>query len=516
MLYESNLPFWLFLIPAAAAFLEALIGRRRPEQAGKISIIGVILALIVALTMGSEILAGNKITAWNGQLYVDALGSLVSLIVMIVGLAATVFSYRYMRHDVEAGKTTIERLPLYFAMVSLFISTMAWGAITNNLVMLYVIVEATTLASALLVTFYWKPESLEAGYKYLILCSVGITMALLGTVLLYAAAVPYLPGNKAMLITEMAKVSGNIPSNIVLAACGLILIGFGTKAGIMPFHAWLPDAHSQSPSPVSALLSGVTIKVAIYAVARILTIFYPQYSALGTFLVLIGAVTMLLGISLAFIQDDLKRMLAYSSVSQMGYIVMGFGIGGYLGFYGSIYHMLNHALLKSLLFLCTGALLYTSGTTLISELQGKKQGALTAICFFVAAFAVGGLPPLNGFWSKFTIFVAAAQAQNWWAVGIAVFTSLLTLACLVRAGFRIFLYREEHHGGEAVAVAVHESQHEHSESEGHMGIPSLPLSMSMVMVIMVALSVLLGIYPSLIYNMLDLASNSLLHLAIGG
>jgi formate hydrogenlyase subunit 3/multisubunit Na+/H+ antiporter MnhD subunit len=160
-----------------------------------------------------------------------------------------------------------------------------------------------------------------------------------------------------------------------------------------------------------------------------------------------------------------------------------------------------------LLFLCTGALLYTSGTTLISELQGKKQGTLTAICFFVAAFAVGGLPPLNGFWSKFTIFLAAAQAQNWWAVGIAVFTSLLTLACLVRAGYRIFLYQGDHHEGEAEL---------HHEDNGHGGTPALPLSMSMVMVALIALSVLLGVYPTIIYRILDLASNSLLHLAIGG
>ncbi|UWG96490.1 hypothetical protein LPY66_16575 [Dehalobacter sp. DCM] len=505
MLYESNLLYLLFLIPAVAALLEALSGRRRPEKAGRIAMIAAVLTVVIALAMGKEVLAGKTLTAWDGQLHVDALGSLMSLIVAIVGLAVTVFSYRYMRHDVEAGKTTLKRLPLYFALVLLFISTMAWGGITNNIVMLYVIVEATTLASALLVTFYWKPESLEAGYKYLILCSVGITLALLGAVLLYAASVPYLPGDKAMLITEMAKVSGNIPKNIVLIACGLIIIGFGTKAGIMPFHAWLPDAHSQSPSPVSALLSGVTIKVAIYAVARVVTLFYPQYNALGTFLALVGAVTMLLGIILAFIQDDLKRMLAYSSVSQMGYIVMGFGIGGYLGFFGAIYHMLNHALLKSLLFLCTGALLYTSGTTFISKLQGKKHGTLTAICFFIGAFAVGGLPPLNGFWSKFTIFLAAAQVQNWWAAGIAVFTSLLTLACLVRAGYRIFLYREEHHNPEA------------SPDQGlPAGVPALPLSMSLVMVLLVALSVLLGVYPATVYRLLDLAGNALLYMAIGG
>lgn len=506
MLHQSNLPIWLFLVPAVAALFEALLGRRWPQRAGCISIGGASLTLLLALAIGREVVAGAKLTAWNDQLYVDGLSAVVVLVVSLVGLASTVFAYSYLRHDVEAGKTSMERLPFYFAMDCLFISTMAWAGVTNNLIMLYVIVEATTLTSALLVTFYRKPESLEAGFKYLLLCSVGITLALLGSVLLYAAAVPSLSGEKAMLITQIAKVSGSLPKSMVFLAGALLLAGFGTKAGLIPFHAWLPDAHSQAPSTVSALLSGVAIKVAVYALARVLTIFYPQYSALGTFAVLMGAVTMFIGIILAFAQDDLKRMLAYSSVSQMGYIIMGLGIGSYLGFFGAVYHLINHALLKSMLFLCTGALLYTSGSTKISDLQGRgrEHGTFTAICYFVGAFAVGGMPPLNGFWSKFAIFLAAAQAKLWWAAGIAVLTSLLTLACLVRAGYRIFLYHEDHHEAEAVAADAHHAGH------------SVPLMMKSVMVVMIGLSVLAGIYPSLIYKLLNLASQSLLNLAMGG
>jgi formate hydrogenlyase subunit 3/multisubunit Na+/H+ antiporter MnhD subunit len=190
---------------------------------------------------------------------------------------------------------------------------------------------------------------------------------------------------------------------------------------------------------MSALLSGVTIKVAVYAVARIATMASPAHNALGAYCVVLGMVTMLVGISCAFAQDDLKRLLAFHSVSQMGYIIMGFGIGSYLGIYGGIYHLLNHTLFKSLLFLCSGALLYAHGTTRIHELSGKKHPPLVAVLFFLGALAMSGLPPLNGFFSKFTIFIAAGQAHLWWALGIALFTSFATLACLVKAGYEIFL-----------------------------------------------------------------------------
>ncbi|HEX3010647.1 MAG TPA: proton-conducting transporter membrane subunit [Syntrophomonadaceae bacterium] len=503
---NSILPWLVIVIPAAAALVEYLLGLFGNKKAGIAACLGSAIAFGVAIKIAATVAAGLKLIAWGGQLYVDGLGALMAVVVTTVGLAASVFSYRYIRHDVHAGKTESKRLPLYFTLVSLFICSMVWGVLTNNIIMLYVVIEATTLASALLVTFYWHKEALEAGYKYLLLCSVGITFALFGCVLLFAVAAQQVGGQQAMMITHLAGIAGKFPHGLALLTVTFLTVGFGTKAGLIPFHTWLPDAHSQSPSPVSALLSGVSIKVAAYALARTLTIFYPQLGGVKLLIIILGAVTMLLGIIFAFAQDDLKRMLAFSSVSQMGYIIMGFGVGSYLGFFGSFYHILNHAILKGLLFLCTGALLYTNGTTFISGLRYKEgKNKLTTICFFVAAFAVGGLPPFSGFWSKFTIFLALAQKGLWWAAAIAVFTSLLTLACLVRAGYMVFMEKEESH-------------HDHHEEEDDEEVPGAPIpwSMSAMMAVLALASLAMGLYPRLIYGLINAAVSSIVKVAMGG
>ena len=430
---------WLFATPAVAALAEYVLGRKSPSSAGKVSILGSTATFCISVALVFQLLDGTPLVALGRQLRADMFAGFVALTVSLVGWVATIFAYPYLRHEAAAGKIAVERLPLYFSWSMAFISTMTAVTVNNNIIMMYVLVEATTLASALLVTFYWKPESLEAGYKYLLLCSVGITIGLLGCVIIYAAAVPLVGGANAMLITEIAAVAGRLPHMVVLVAGVLIIIGFGSKAGLVPFHAWLPDAHSQSPSPVSALLSGVTIKVAIYAIARIATIFLPGHSALGTFGIVLGAISMVTGILVAYQQTDLKRMLAYSSISQMGYIILGFGIGSYLGFFGAIYHLLNHAINKAMLFLCSGVMSYLFGTTDIRQLGAKKHSRLLTICFFIGALGIGGMPPLNGFWSKFALYVAAGQAHLWWPLGIALFTSLLTLAVLVKAGAQIFM-----------------------------------------------------------------------------
>ncbi|TEB15785.1 Na(+)/H(+) antiporter subunit A [Pelotomaculum sp. FP] len=505
---ESNsILLWLIIIiPALAAGLEALMGRKRPQSAGLAAIVGAAITLGLVLVLVWQVVQGEKLTAWSGQLYADGLSALVVLVISIVGLAATVFSYRALRGAVAAGKTAVGRLPLYFSLDALFMCTMLWASLTNNLIMLYVVVEATTLASALLVTFYWKRESLEAGFKYLLLCTVGITFALLGCVLIYAAASPYLGGHQAMLITALAPVVDKFPRELTLLALAFLVVGFGTKAGLVPFHSWLPDAYSQAPSAFAAFLS-VGIKVAAYALARVLTIFYPEYSGIGLLVVALGMVTMLSGIVFAFAQDDLKRMLAFSSVSQIGYVMMGLGLGSSLGYFGALYHFLNHALLKSMLFLCVGALVYTSGTTLISELKGQKgKSALTAICFFIGALGIGGMPPLNGFWSKFTIFLAAAQSGMWWATGVAVFTSLLTLTCLVRAAYKVFLEREDEH--EEPAAACENTQNQPAVA--------LPWSMLGMMAALAALSVLIGLSPNLVNQLIAPAVQSIMYIAVGG
>jgi hydrogenase-4 component F len=537
---ESTLLIGLFSVPALAAVLEYSLGRKLPQLTGKIGIAGAAATFGLALALLRKLFTCGGLDALGGQLRADALSGLVAVVVSFVGLAAMLFAYPYLWHEVVKGKFPAERLRNYYALSLVFISTMTAVTVMNNIIMMYVLVEATTLASALLVTFYGTPEALEAGYKYLLLCSVGIALGLLGCVVLYSAAVPFVGGIKAMEISEIAKVAHQFPPLVALAGGMLVIIGFGSKAGFVPFHAWLPDAHSQSPSPVSAMLSGVTLKVAIYAIARIATIFYPGHSALGLFCVILGAVAMLFGILVAFHQTDLKRMLAYSSVSQIGYIIMGLGLSSYLGFYGAVYHLLNHALDKSMLFLCSGALLYGCGTTSIAELGRKKHSSLLAVCFFIGAFAISGVPPLNGFWSKFAIYAAAAQAHLWWAFGIALFTSLLTVAVLIRAGYTIFL--QEKHEEEPVAAApvraetapalasigggaeafaqqwdefLPDALSPNREGETEVSV-SYPFGMIAVIVVMAGLVIVSGLNLGFLHHAIDLSVQALLHQMAGG
>ncbi len=533
---QSMLLVWLFTIPAIAALAEYGLGKKWPASAGKISILGSTATFAVSIGLVFRLLNGTPLVALGHQLQADAFSGFVALIVSLVGWVTTVFAYPYLRHEAAEGKIAVERLPLYFVWSMVFISTMTAVTVNNNIIMMYVLVEATTLASALLVSFYWKPESLEAGYKYLLLCSVGITIGLLGCVIIYSAAVPLVGGANAMLISEIVKVTNQVPPMAILVAGVFIIIGFGSKAGFVPFHAWLPDAHSQSPSPVSALLSGVTIKVAIYAIARMATIFYPGHSVLGTFGIILGAVTMLAGIIVAYQQKDLKRMLAYSSVSQMGYIILGLGIGSYLGFYGAVYHLLNHAINKAMLFLCSGALLYSFGTTDIRQLGGKQHSRWMAVCFFIGALGIGGMPPLNGFWSKFAIYVAAGRAHFWWPLGIALFTSLLTLAVMIKVGAQIFM--QHNHAGEAREHAAAQSAvmmaaaasgaagvnmaSSASSPAGTSAVPQepaarrCPAAMAVVIMLMTLLVVVTGLNLGSVNHLIDLSVRALFGQMAGG
>lgn len=498
---------WLFGVPALAAILEYVLGRRVPAVTGKIAVAASTCTLAFALLLVWNILHHGVVSALANQLRADALSGLVAAIVSCVTFFAIMYAYPYLRREVADGHLAAEKLPAYYALSLIFLSTMTAVTVTNNIIMMYVLVEATTLASALLVTFYGKPEALEAGYKYLLLCSVGIAIGLLGCVVLYASAVPFVGGIKAMEISEIVHVAHNFPPLIVLVGTMLVIIGFGSKAGFVPFHAWLPDAHSQSPSPVSAMLSGVTLKVALYAIARIATIFYPGHNALGIFCIVLGAITMLFGIVVAFNQTDLKRMLAYSSVSQIGYILMGLGLSNYLGFYGATYHLLNHALDKSMLFLCSGVLLFACGTTDIAELGKRKHSSLLAVCFFLGALAIGGVPPLNGFWSKFAIYTAAAQAHMWWALGIALFTSMLTLGVLVRAGYTIFLQENGHAEEDAVPQ---------EQPAAEAAAAPYPAGMMAAISIMCVLILISGMNLHAMHYAIDQSVQALLHQMAGG
>lgn len=495
---ESNLALLVFVVPTIFSLIIFAFGRFHRLLREGLAFLGLFITFLISTAICQKVLAGYVLSAWKMTIYVDGLSALMEIIGSLMGLLIVLYSSPYLKRHRLPEEITPKRLSLYYGLLLLFLGMMNWTCATNNIVMLYVSLEATTLATTFLITFYWGKRATEAGYKYLLLVTVGVTFALFGCVLIYSASLPYLSGHEAQLFTSIVKVAGKIPVSIVLLACAFFIAGFGTKAGLVPFHAWLPDAHAEAPAPISALLSGVVIKVGVYALARTVTVFAPGYNAVVVFVAIIASVSMLLGICLALVQDDLKRMLAYSSISQIAYVIEGIGLGTYLGIYGGLFHLLNHTIIKALLFLTAGALFYMMGTRSIQELQKMpKKMPITLFCFFTGALAIAGMPPFNGFLSKLTLFLAIAQRGLLWAAVIAVLTSLLTLACFVRAAYRIFWSKSV------------------TQLETNPGTKEVPFSMWLGMGVLALLCLVIGIYPNLVHPILDSAAKCILKI-LGG
>ena len=502
---QSNLPLVLILLPIIGAIFTIFFGLSKIKNAREYGTLAILIVeFLLAIRISSIVFGGQNLTAIGSAIYVDALSALMILLVDALVILITIQSFRYMRHEQEQGLFSEGRLTLYYALILLFTGTMNWTVTTNHMVMLYVAMEGTTLATALLVAFYRKKESLEAGYKYILLVVVGITFALLGIVIIFAAAYPHLKvGSHALLLTEVGRIAKLIPKNVALLGIAFMTVGFATKAGLVPFHAWLPDAHSEAPSPISALLSGLIIKIGAYALARTVTIFAPTYHSVIIFIAILSSASMLIGIFMALVQDDLKRMLAYSSVSQISYVFEGLGLGTYLGIYGGLFHLVNHTLIKALLFMSVGAVMYaTGGVRNISKLGGlSRKIPIVAFCFIVGALAIGGLPPFNGFMSKFTIFLAIGEERIYWAMVISVITGVLTLACLVWAAYRVF-WRQ---------MPASE------EGEETIEIRPVPFSIYFSIVVLALACIVIGIYPQILFPILDKATKAVLAIwALGG
>ncbi|MFZ5862907.1 MAG: proton-conducting transporter membrane subunit [Nitrospirota bacterium] len=299
----------------------------------------------------------------------------------------------------------------YFSLFHLFMFAMILATLANSLGILWVAIEATTLATTFLINFFRRKASLEAGWKYLILCSVGIALALFGTVLMYSSSVRALGDVSAALnITELLAVAGQLDPHVVKLAFVFILVGYGTKLGLVPMHTWVPEAYGEAPAPVTAMLAGVLETVAFYAILRsklvVDAVVSPGYA--GNLLITFGFLSF--GVSALFIlvQRDYKRLFAYSSIEHMGIAAIGFGVGG-VGTFGALFHLINHAVAKSLAFFAAGNIHVRFGTRDIDGVRGLlKAQPWTATAFLIAALALVGMPPLAMFVSEFSILAALA------------------------------------------------------------------------------------------------------------
>ncbi len=403
-------------MPLIGTLVLGLIGTRR--RAPEINIAFSAVTGVAAAALVVRVIRHGNLIAVDEQLFVDPFNVSLVLLTAFVGLTTAIFSRSYMRAEMEHGRLTPLRLRLYHSMYQLFMATMLLALTTNNLGLLWVAMEAATLSTVLLVTLYRTAGSLEAGWKYFILCGVGIAQALFGTILLYVAAGKALgaAGGSALLWTHLNAVKGQLEPTVVSLAFVFLLIGYGTKVGLAPLHNWLPDAHAEGPAPISAVLSGLLLNVAIYAVMRVKVLAegslhsrLPAHMLMG-----FGLLSVVLGSLLLWRQRDIKRLFAYSSVEHMGIVSFAFGMGGAVANFAALLHMTVHSLTKSALFFTAGHAAQRTGSQLMERIRGLAD-THPAIGWglMLGSLAILGVPPFGVFTSEFLILTAAVKQQPW-------------------------------------------------------------------------------------------------------
>lgn len=393
-------------IPAVAAVLCIILSRGNwAAIATMISSAAMFVAVLVLC-----------VTIYNeGQLeyglwYADGLSSVFVLMIATVSLVASVYSYGYISHEREEGVINSKDERQYFSLFNLFVAIMLATCLVSSVGLMWIAIEATTLVSAFLVGFYRNGSSTEAAWKYLMICSAGITLALVGITLVYAASIDVLGGDSGALDWPvLLAAASQIDPALLKVAFVFIMIGFGTKIGLFPMHTWLPDAHSQAPTPISAMLSAVLLNCALYALIRfkiIVDITIPGYAQY--LLIAFGLLSLAAAAFLILSTKDMKRMLAYSSIEHMGIIAIGFGIGTEIAVFGALFHVIAHSITKSFLFLSAGNIIHGYGTRRMSEIRGlRKNMPFTSVMFTAGALAITGLPPFAVFVGELSILLGA-------------------------------------------------------------------------------------------------------------
>ena len=363
--------FAVLALPFSGAALLALYGHR--AQASLINVAVSTATLIAAAALTWQVITGGPLLVADKQFFVDSFNVFLVALTAFVGFTTSLFSRPYMRIEQEHGRLTPARLRLYHSMYQFFNFTMLLALLTNNMGILWVALEAATLATVLLVSLYRTPASLEAAWKYFILCGVGIAQALFGTILLYFAAERLLGAEGgALLWTELNAIKGQLEPTVLSLSFVFLLVGYGTKVGLVPLHNWLPDAHAEGPTPVSAVLSGLLLNVALYAVVRCKVLVegslhtsYAKELMMG-----FGILSVVVAAFLLSRQKDVKRLFAYSSIEHMGIMTFAFGMGGAIANFAALLHMTVHSLTKSAIFFAVGHAAQKTGTQMIDDIRG--------------------------------------------------------------------------------------------------------------------------------------------------
>ncbi|MDP3553478.1 hydrogenase 4 subunit F [Methylocystis sp.] len=370
----------------------------------------------------------------GGYLFVDDLNIVFIVLSTFIGFTTSVYSASYIDHEIETGRLTTRNVRFYHAMYQSLMCAMNLALLASNIGLMWVAVEVATLTTVLMVGIYRTPHALEAAWKYFILGSVGIALALFGTILIYMAAEPVLgQGYDAMVWTTLMSQAPQFNPRMLNVAFVFLMLGYGTKVGLAPMHAWLPDAHAEGPTPISAVLSGLLLNVALYAVLRFKMLLTANAAAItpGPLMITLGLASLIMAAFMLYRRSDIKRLFAYSSIEHMGIIAFAFGMGGPLANFAGLLHMTMHSLTKSAIFFSVGHIAQVKGTQKIADIRGLTQSQPALGWSLVAGVvAIIGLPPLGIFMSEFLVVSSTFARQPLLAIPL-VFGLLLALGALL-------------------------------------------------------------------------------------
>jgi len=417
------------IVPLAAGFFIPVFGKRIKPLGGFVAV-AAMAALFLLSVSTAYLIRIDKVLVYNVgrwsapvgiSMVVDGLSCFMLLIVNTVALLVSFYSVEYVKRYTDPWK--------FFSLFMLMVAGMNGVLLSGDLFNLYVFLEVAAIAAYSLVAFGVEAVELEAAFKYAVMGAVGSSFIILGIAFVYSSASTLNMADIALSIADPAS------NKVVLFASVLFLMGFGLKAALVPFHAWLPDAHSSAPTPISAMLSGLLIKVlGLYVIVRIFFNVFGMSPKISMILISLAVISMVTASFLAFGQTDIKRLLAYSTISQVGYIMLGLGVGTPLAIMGALFHLFNHSIFKSLLFLNAGAVEEIGGTRDLRNMPGiLARSPLTGYTNLIGSLSICGIPPLGGFWSKIIIIFACIQADRPILAFVAAAVSIMTLGYYFKA-----------------------------------------------------------------------------------
>jgi hydrogenase-4 component F len=488
---------WILFPPLIAAALAGIRFKRTWAPAA--TVVSCLIVLAATAQMAWRIAAGGSVTGgldpgWSNWVAVDGLSELILLLIALVGTTAAIYSVGYMAHD----NPTSAKLRLYHANYNLFIFSMLAIPLIAEPTLVWIVVELTTLASALLVSFENTREALEAAWKYVVLSLMGAGFALLGFLVLFAAM--HTGGGGAYTWAGLVEAAPRMPPLLTQTAFLLILIGLGTKVGLVPMHTWLPDAHSQAPSPVCALLSGIETSSILYVILRLIPVMKAVPGAHAeTWALVLGLISVGTAAFLLLQVDDYKRLFAFSTVEHMGIILTAVGLGGSAADYGAMQQIVSHAVTKSFCFFAAGATLLLVGTREIAAVRGLiRRAPMTGAALILGGLAIAGAPPLAVFLSEFTILKAGLAQQHYIATGLlAAFIVIAFFGVMAHLNRMVFAAPEDAPAPDPPAM------HETRRSR-------LPFSCTLALILAAVPVLVLGVYiPPPLHALLQQAAAAL-------